>query len=83
MPSVGTTTVLVTPKPTVTKKVVVKKYRNCASLQKALPHGVGKPAAVDKVSRSVTPVTDFYVNAELYRLNKHLDGDGDGIACEN
>lgn len=74
------TTVIHEPAPTVT--IVAKKFKNCASLTKVLPHGVGKPGAKDKVSRGVEPVTDFLADAEFYRLNKHLDRDGDGIACE-
>jgi len=58
------------------------KYKNCAALTKAYRHGVGKPGAQDKVSTKGKPVTTFAVDAQLYTVNKGLDRDGDGIACE-
>lgn len=56
------------------------KYKNCKSLNKVYPHGVGKPGARDKGSS--TPVTNFRVNRSVYNANKGKDRDGDGIACE-
>jgi hypothetical protein len=57
-----------------------KTYSNCTQLNKAHPHGVGKPGARDKTSG--TPVTNFKRSRPLYRANKKSDRDGDGIACE-
>lgn len=58
----------------------VKKYKNCAKLNKDYPHGVGKPGARDKTSGK--PVTNFKRSAALYKTNKSRDRDKDGIACE-
>jgi len=58
------------------------KYKNCATLNKAYLHGVGKPGARDNVTSGKRPVTNFGVNLKLYTLNKGLDRDKDGIACE-
>jgi len=67
-----------------------KHYRNCASLQRVYPHGVGLPTAVD--STSGDPVTDFFRSAKVYKMNNgprnkktgeyDLDRDNDQIACE-
>ena len=58
--------------------------KNCTSLNKRFPHGVGKNHAHDKTSG--TPVTNFKRSTRLYRkanrANGRLDGDNDGIACE-
>jgi hypothetical protein len=58
------------------------KYKNCAALNKAYKHGVGKPGAKDKVASGKKPVKNFGVNLALYNANKRLDRDKDGIACE-
>lgn len=57
-----------------------KTYRNCTALNKAHPHGVGRPGARDKTSG--TPVTSFKRSKALYKANRGSDRDGDGIACE-
>lgn len=57
-------------------------FKNCTALNKKYPHGIGKPGARDKVRGSTKPVTNFYVNASLYKANKKSDRDGDGVACE-
>jgi hypothetical protein len=57
-----------------------RDYRNCASLNRVYPHGVGKPGAVDKSSGR--PVTTFTRSLAVYRLNTESDRDRDGIACE-
>jgi len=44
------------------------------------PHGVGKVGAHDKTSG--VPVTNFKRSNRLYYLNRSLDRDKDGIACE-
>lgn len=61
----------------------VKKYRNCAALNKDYPAGVGLPGARDRVARGSKPVTNFTRNAAVYKLNAAgRDADKDGIACE-
>jgi excalibur calcium-binding domain-containing protein len=61
-------------------------YKNCTTLQKKYPHGVGKSGAKDKVSGSSKPVTNFKKSTKIYKAamkkNKGLDRDKDGIACE-
>jgi hypothetical protein len=55
-------------------------FRNCTALHRVYPHGVGKYGARDHTSG--TPVTNFRRSNALYRLNRGLDRDKDGIACE-
>jgi hypothetical protein len=43
---------------------------------------VGLKKARDKVARGAMPVTTFYRNDRLYKLNARLDRDHDGVACE-
>jgi Excalibur calcium-binding domain len=57
-----------------------RKYQNCKALNRRYPHGVGRFGARDHTSG--TPVTNFRRSNRLYRLNKGLDRDKDGIACE-
>jgi uncharacterized membrane protein len=57
-----------------------KEFKNCTALNKAYPHGVGKPGARDHTSG--TPVTTFKRSKALYVANKKSDRDKDGIACE-
>lgn len=59
-----------------------KEYKNCTALNKVYPHGVGRKNAVDKVSGSSKPVTNFKKHNALYAANKKSDRDGDKIACE-
>ena len=59
-----------------------KTYKNCTALNKDYPHGVGRKNAVDKVSGSSRPVTNFKKSNALYEANKKSDRDGDKIACE-
>ena len=63
------------------------KYKNCKKLNADYPTGVAKEGAVDTktvngtkvvVTTNGTPVYD----AKLYKKNKGLDRDKDGIACE-
>ena len=49
-------------------------------LNRVYPHGVGRYGARDHTSG--TPVTNFRRSNRLYRQNKGLDRDKDGIACE-
>jgi hypothetical protein len=59
-----------------------QSFANCDALNAVYPHGVGRPGAVDHVSGSTAPVTDFQVDAAVYAANTGRDRDGDGIACE-
>ena len=63
------------------------KYKNCKKLNAVYPTGVAKEGAVDTktvngakvvVTTNGTPLYD----AKLYKKNKGLDRDKDGIACE-
>jgi len=63
------------------------KYKNCKGLNAVHSSGVAKPGAVDtkKVKGKKVPVTTSGVptyDAALYKKNKGLDRDKDGIACE-
>jgi hypothetical protein len=59
-------------------------YKNCAAMHLDWPHGVGKLFASDHVAnkKKDKPVTTFHLSIGLYDANKTLDGDHDGIACE-
>lgn len=57
-------------------------FDNCADLHGAYPHGVGMPGAVDHVSGSTQPVTNFARSSAVYQANSGSDRDGDDIACE-
>jgi hypothetical protein len=43
-------------------------------------HGIGRAGARDHTSG--TPVTNLKRSHRLYRLNRGLDRDHDGVACE-
>lgn len=63
------------------------KYKNCKKLNAVHAYGVAKPGAVNtkKVKGKKVPVTTSGVptyDAALYKKNKGLDRDKDGIACE-
>jgi hypothetical protein len=58
------------------------KYKNCTAMHKKYKHGVAKKGAKDKVSGSTKPVTNFKVSNSIYKKNKGLDRDKDGVACE-
>lgn len=63
------------------------KYKNCKALNKVHASGVAKPGAQDtkKVKGKKVAVTTSGVptyDAALYKKNKKLDRDKDGIACE-
>lgn len=56
-----------------------KRYTSCLGMNKALPGGIARPKAVNKGKRMTrTPLT----SSTGYGLNRHLDADKDGIACE-
>lgn len=56
-----------------------KRYASCSALNKALPGGVARPKAVNKGMRAIRPPI---TSTAGYGLNRHLDADKDGIACE-
>lgn len=64
------------------------KYTTCKELNKVYKYGVRtskdiKNAVVSKKDKKTTyKATQAVVNANLYKLNAHLDNDGDKIACE-
>jgi hypothetical protein len=62
-------------------EAVAPAWKNCTRVHKTYPHGVGKVGARDHTSG--TPVTTFKRSKALYLKAKHLDRDGDGIACES
>ena len=53
----------------------------CTAMHKVYPHGVGKRAAYDFTYGTPSPTSS--TAAPLYRANKGLDRDHDGIACEH
>ena len=55
-------------------------FANCTAMHKKYRHGIGKVGAHDKTTG--VPVTNFYRSNRLYYLNRRLDRDKDGIACE-
>ena len=55
-------------------------YANCTAMHVKYRHGIGKVGAHDHTSG--VPVTNFYRSNRLYYLNRSLDRDKDGIACE-
>lgn len=55
-------------------------YPNCTAMHTKYRHGVGKVGAHDHTSG--VPVTNFYRSNRFYYLNRHLDRDKEGIACE-
>jgi len=57
------------------------KYRNCAAMHKRYPHGVAKSRAA--ANRQVFVTGRAKVSASLYKANKRLDRDHDGVACES
>lgn len=58
------------------------RFKNCTALHKRFPHGVGLTTAHDKVAKGRKPVTNFARSNAWYKLNKGLDRDHDGVACE-
>jgi hypothetical protein len=56
------------------------RYKNCAALQKVYGGGVARSSKwVNKGGKIKLKPT---VNAKVYNLNKSLDRDKDGLACE-
>jgi Excalibur calcium-binding domain len=57
-------------------------FQNCKALNSVYRHGVGRVGAHDHTRSGTNPVTNFKRSNRLYRLNRGLDRDRDGIACE-
>jgi hypothetical protein len=57
-------------------------FANCTAMHKVYKyrHGIGRVGAHDHTTG--VPVTTFYRSNRLYYLNRGLDRDKDGIACE-
>lgn len=69
----------------VTKPSAPKKFKNCKKLNKQYAHGVGKKGARDLIAGKFVQgksVTNFKVKGSVYKANKSLDRDKDGVACE-
>jgi hypothetical protein len=63
-----------------TSQGAARSFKNCTSMNRVYPHGVGRPGAHDHSSGAL--VTNFKRSSSLYRANRSRDRDGDGIACE-
>ena len=71
--------------PTAAPTAALRRFKNCAALNRVYKHGVGKRGAVDRAAgkRKAKPVRNFTVNTRLYNAQpRRLDRDRDGIACE-
>jgi hypothetical protein len=55
-----------------------RTFRNCTALHKVYPHGVAKSRAAAKAHG-----WEAKVSASLYKANKKMDRDRDGVACES
>ncbi|MEN9953962.1 MAG: hypothetical protein RL028_564 [Actinomycetota bacterium] len=71
-----------TPTPTKTASPAPKpvKYKNCTALNAVYPEGVAKSASSKNKGGKIR--LKQVVNAKVYELNKALDRDKDGLACE-
>ncbi len=63
------------------------KYKNCTALAKVYPGGVARAGGMNmtKSKGKIVPAKSKktpLVDDELYNLNKKLDADKDGVACE-
>ena len=63
------------------------KYKNCSQLSKVYPGGVAKTGGsnMTKSKGKLVPAKSkktALVDDVLYNLNKKLDADKDGVACE-
>ncbi|GAA2244400.1 hypothetical protein GCM10010401_17080 [Rarobacter faecitabidus] len=73
---------------TTTPASAATKYKSCAVLQRAYPGGVAKSKKATNTKtvggRKVTAPSKYRpkVSRSIYKANKHLDRDKDGIACE-
>jgi hypothetical protein len=57
-----------------------RPFANCAKVDAKHPHGIAKSV---KATRSADGLTGTpFISAKLYALEKGLDRDKDGVACE-
>jgi hypothetical protein len=62
-----------------------QKFKNCAALNKVYEGGIAKNKKVSNKNSKGIPQKSKYapkVSKKIYNLNKGLDRDKDGIACE-
>ena len=61
-------------------------WANCTAVHTKYAHGVGRANAHDRTRSGTNPVTNFVRSTRLYnlamRVNRDLDRDRDGVACE-
>lgn len=65
--------------------IPTQKFKNCAAVNKVYEGGVAKNKKVtNKNSKGVPQKSKYapFVSKKIYNLNKGLDRDKDGIACE-
>lgn len=65
--------------------VSTQKFKNCAAVNKVYEGGVAKNKKVtNKNSKGVPQNSNYapFVSKKIYNMNKGLDRDKDGIACE-
>jgi hypothetical protein len=65
-----------------TPSTVADEVGPCAEMRAEYPHGVGRKGARDAVEAGERAVTGYAVKPKVYRQNRALDTDGDGIVCE-
>ncbi len=84
VPAAPVTIRLVTPSGLLTKLSAPReKFKSCKAMNRVFPHGLGKPGAKDKVHYAGgRKSTKFKRLTRIYKKNKKLDRDKDGITCE-
>jgi hypothetical protein len=63
-------------------QVMLTKYASCASLNEIYDLRAGVATSSRSRNRGANSYGTPLVNSSLYKINKSLDVDGDGIACE-
>lgn len=63
-------------------KAKPRVFKNCTVLNKVYRHGVASKTGRDRVKGKAKPVKNFTRNDAVYKANKRLDRDKDGVACE-
>lgn len=63
------------------------RYKNCAALTKMYKSGVARPGGVDRALKGGRLVAKKkparpMISKSIYDMNRHLDADRDGVACE-
>jgi hypothetical protein len=65
--------------------ITEKKFKNCTALNKEYPGGVAEKATSANKNKAGVPQESKNipkVSSKIYKENKGLDRDKDGIACE-